>query len=213
MSSEVPVAHEQVGGLDVAVREPGVPELADEREALVDDLVVDLGVADLLRVVEELGDEQVLARRRELDDAVRLRGRDAGVAHDAQRVVLVLDQARDRLEGRFVLEPSVEDRATELVPAVGAHVAHRVELPEEVGVGIAGDADAQRRRAARAGESERLDLDHGQAELVLDRVTDRLAPTPADVEVRGLALAVGDREHLVRGEEPERVDEEGDGRS
>ena len=30
-----------------------------------------------------------------------------------------------------------------------------------------------------------------------DRVTDRLAPTPADVEVRGLALAVGDGEHLV----------------
>ena len=31
-----------------------------------------------VRTVEELGDEQVLARGRELDDAVRLRGRDAG---------------------------------------------------------------------------------------------------------------------------------------
>ena len=34
---QVAVADEQVGGLDVAVREPGVPELADQRQALVDD--------------------------------------------------------------------------------------------------------------------------------------------------------------------------------
>ena len=71
------VAHEQVGRLDVAVREPGVPELADQHEPFVDDVVVDLGVADLLRAVEELGDEQVLAGRRHLDDAVGRRGRDA----------------------------------------------------------------------------------------------------------------------------------------
>ena len=33
--------------------------------------------------VEELGDEQVLALGRQLDDAERRGGRDAGVAHDA----------------------------------------------------------------------------------------------------------------------------------
>ena len=68
--------HHQVGRLDVAVGEAGVPEPADEREALVDDLVVDLGVADLDGAVEELGDEQVLALGRQLDDAERRRGRD-----------------------------------------------------------------------------------------------------------------------------------------
>ena len=40
---------------------------------------------------------------------------------------------------------------------------------------------------------------------------DRLAPPAADVEVRGLAPPVGDREHLVRGEEAEGVDRDGDG--
>ena len=128
-----------------------------------------------------------------------------GVAHEAQRVVLVLDEPLHRLERRLVLEPPVEERATELVPAVGPHVVHRVELPEQVGVGVALDAEAQRRRTARAGEADRLDVEDRQAELVLDRLADRLAPPPTDVEVRGLALPVGDGEDLVRGEEAERV--------
>ena len=69
------VPDEEVRGLDVAVRKPGVPEGAYQGEPVVDDLVVDLElrVADLLRPVEELSDEQVLALRRELDDAVRAR--------------------------------------------------------------------------------------------------------------------------------------------
>ena len=77
--------------------------------------------------------------------------------------------------------------------------------------GSPGHADAQRRRAARPGQPDRLDVDHGDAELVLDRAADRLAPPPADVEVRGLAPAVRDREHLVRREEAERVERDGDG--
>ena len=89
---EVAVLDQQVGRLDVAVGEPGVPQPAHEREALVDDLVVDLGVADLDGAVEELGDEQVLALGRQLDDAERGGRRDAGVAHHPQRVVLVLDE-------------------------------------------------------------------------------------------------------------------------
>ena len=140
ISEHLAVADQQVGGLDVAVGEPGVPELADQQQALVDDVVVDVGVADLLRAVEELGDEQVLALGRHLDDAVRRRGRDARVAQEAQRVVLVLDEPPHRLERRLVLEPPVEDRAAELVPAVGPDVVHRVELPEQVGVGVARDA-------------------------------------------------------------------------
>ena len=183
MTHEVAVVDEQVGRLDVAVGEPGVPEPADERQALVDDLVVDLGVADLDGAVEELGDEQVLALGRQLDDAERRRGRDAGVAHHAQRVVLVLDEPAHRLERRLVLEPAVEDRAAELVPAVGPHVVHRVELPEQVRVGVAGDAQPQRRRAAGAGEADRLDVDDGEAELVLDGPPD--APRRAGRRRRG----------------------------
>ena len=68
---DVAVLHHQVRGLDVAVGQARVPELADQRQALVDDVVVDRGVTDLLRAVEELGDEQVLALGRELDDARR----------------------------------------------------------------------------------------------------------------------------------------------
>ena len=110
------------------------------------------------------------------------------VAHQTQRVVLVLDQPAHRLERRLVLEASVEDGPAELVPAVGAHVVHRVELPEQVRVGVARDVEAQRRRTARAGEPDRLHVEHGDAELVLDAFTDRVTPPAAHVEVRGLAL-------------------------
>ena len=136
----LPSCTSRFAGLMSRCASPAVPQLADQQQPFVDDVVVDVGVADLLRAVEELGDEQVLACRRQLDDAVRRRGGDAGVAHEAQRVVLVLDEPPHRLERRLVLESAVEERATELVPAVGPHVVHRVELPEQVGVGVALDA-------------------------------------------------------------------------
>ena len=66
---QVPALDEQVGGLDVAVGDADVPELSDQLQALVDDRVVDLGIAEVLGVLEELGDEHVLAVGRELDDA------------------------------------------------------------------------------------------------------------------------------------------------
>jgi hypothetical protein len=56
---------------DVAVGESGIPQDADQPEALVDDRLVDVGLPELDGVVEELGDEQVLALGRELDEAVR----------------------------------------------------------------------------------------------------------------------------------------------
>ena len=109
---DVAVLDQQVGRLDVAVSQPAVPEPADHGQALVDHAVVDLGVADLLGAVEELGDEQVLALGRELHDARRRGRRDAGVAHQPQRVVLVLHQPPDALERRLVLEAAVEDGAS-----------------------------------------------------------------------------------------------------
>ena len=54
------VADQQVARLDVAVRQPGVPQLADDLQAVVDDTVADFGVAELYRAGEELGDQQVL---------------------------------------------------------------------------------------------------------------------------------------------------------
>ena len=105
--------------------------LADQREPLVDDRVVDLGLADLDRVLEELHRDQVLALGRDLDDAQRLGRGEPVVAEQAQRVVLVLDEAADGRERRLVLEAAVEHRAAELVPAVGAHVVLRVELREQ----------------------------------------------------------------------------------
>src|SRR3954451_11865878 len=102
--------------------EPRVPELADQLQALVDQLLVDLGVTDLLRAVEELRDEEVLALRRELDDAERRRGGNAGVVEDPGGVVLVLHEASHRLERRLVLESPIEDRSAELVPPIGTNV-------------------------------------------------------------------------------------------
>ena len=69
-----------------------------------------------------------------------VRGRDADVTEQASGVVLVLDEAPHRLERRLVLEPAVQDRPSELVPPVGPDVVHRVELPEQVRVGVAFDA-------------------------------------------------------------------------
>ena len=111
------------------------------------------------------------------------------------------------MERRLVLEPSVEHRAAELVPAVRAHVALRVELREDrplVSV-LVRHGELQRGRAAGALEPDRLDVVHREPELVLQRDPDRLAATSGDVEVRRLAVrAVADREQVVGGEGAER---------
>ena len=69
---ELAVADQQVGRLDVAVGEVGVPQLADDGEALVDDGVVDLGLTDLLGALDERKHDQVLPLGGELGDTVRL---------------------------------------------------------------------------------------------------------------------------------------------
>ena len=137
----VTIPDQQVRGFDVSVCEPGIPQFADQVQPIVDDTVVHDRVVDLLRAFEELGDEKVFAFGCELNDAVRVRGRDPGIAHEAECVVLVLDEPAYRLKRRFVFQSSIADRAPELVPAVRAHVVHRVELSEQVDVGFAPGAN------------------------------------------------------------------------
>ena len=195
------VAHHEVGRLDVAMGEAGVPQDPDEMERLVDERLVDLCVAELDRALEELGHQHVLPLGRELDEAVRLGAGRARFADDAQRVVLLLDQPTHGVERLLVLQPPVQQLPTELVPAVRAQVGARVELAEQVRRRRAFHPEAQRRRAGRLAQPHGLDLGHGQAELVLDRLADGLTALAADVEVRGPPPAVRHGEDLARREE------------
>ena len=60
---QVPVDDEEVGRLDVPVRETGVPHLAHQLKPVVDDLVGYLGMSERLGPLEERGRQQVLLMR------------------------------------------------------------------------------------------------------------------------------------------------------
>ena len=208
------VADQQVGRLDVAVGQAGVPQLADDAQAVVDHALVDLGLAELGGAVEELGDQQVLAVGGELDEAVGSRARQAGQVELVQGVVLLLDQPPDGVERLLVLQAAVEQLAAELVPPVRAQVAAGVQLAEQDRRRVAADLDPQRGGAGRPGQAERLHLLDLQAELVGEGAPDGLAPGPADVQVGAAAPPVADREDVVGGEpaEGEQRDGHPDGR-
>jgi hypothetical protein len=103
---DMTVLHEEVGRLDVAVGQPGLPEAPDDRQPLVDDGVVDRDLADLPGAVEEFGDEQILPFRAELDAAERLGHRHPGVAEQPQRIILLGHQPPDTVERLLVLQPA-----------------------------------------------------------------------------------------------------------
>ena len=87
-------------------------------------------------------------------------------------------------------------------------MAARVELAEHI-PGVTGsvlDLDPQRGRPGRARQPERLDLDHGQPELVGQRIADRLATAPAHIQVSAAATPVNDREDLAGHKQPVRSD-------
>ena len=172
--------------------------------------VVDVGLADLDGAVEELGDQQVLPLRGDLHDPERVRHGQPGVGEHAQDVVLVLHQPAHAVVGLLVLQPAVEQRPAELVPAVGAHVRGRVELAEHVRVRVALDGDPQRRRASRPGQPERLDLAADQPELVLQRPDDGVATGARHVQVRRPSAAVAHGVDVVGGEQPEGRQRDGD---
>ena len=83
-------------------------------------------------------------------------------------------------------------------------MVHRIELPEQVRVGITGDLQPQRCGAAGTGQPDGLAVDDSEPELVLHGLADRRPAGPCHVEVGRLAATVGDGEELVRREEAER---------
>ena len=169
-------------------------------------VVVDVGLADFDGAGMEFGDQHVLALGGDLHDAVRPGRADPDVLQQAQGVVLVRDQAPHRLERRLVLQGAVQDGPPQLVPAVGADVALGVQLGEQELIRAALDPQPQRRGAGGRLQADRLDLGHREPELVAHGLADRLPPPAGHVHVRGPAAPVGDGEHLVRGEVPERGD-------
>ena len=136
------------------------------------------------------------------------------VAQEPQGVVLVLHQPADRLERRLVLEPAVEDGAARSCTS-GPPGRGSWRRASRTG-SVSGSPATRSRSGVEPPEPARptgFMSTTVTPELVLHGAPDGLASTPADVEVRGLALPVGDREDLVRGEEPEGVDGERHGES
>ena len=210
ISSSWPSRTSRLAGLMSRWASPASHSLRMIRQAVVDHLVGDLGLAELDRAGEELGDQQVLPFGGELDHAVGSGAGQAGVAAQPQGVVLLLDQPADGVERLLVLQPPVEQLPAELVPAVGAQVAAGVQLAEQLSGRVALDGDAQWGGAGRAGQAEGRDLGDGQAELVLQPVADGGSPPAGDVQVGGPAAAVADREDLVGGEQAEQGERDGD---
>ena len=99
------VADQQVGRLDVAASL--VPQLADDPQAVVDHLGVDLGLAELGGAGEELGDQQVLPLGSELDEP---EGRRVGLRPDPSATARSppADEAADGVEWLLVLQAAVQ---------------------------------------------------------------------------------------------------------
>ena len=172
----------------------------------------DLGLAQLDRALEELGDQHVLALGRELDEPEGVAaGYARRVPHDAEGVVLLLHELAHGVERLLVLEAAVEELTAELVPTVRPQVRPRIELAEQVVGGRLLDPQTQRRRTRGAAQPHGPDLRDPEPELPFERIADGLAPGSADVQVRRASPPVGDREVLVRHEDPEGDDWERDG--
>src|SRR4029077_8846703 len=152
------------------------------------------GVTQFHRTGEELGEQQVLPVRREFHEAVRLRARQPGGLAQAQRIVLLLDQAADASERLLILEPAIQQLPAELVPAVRAHVRTRIELAEQVSARLAGPPQPHRAGPAGTGQPERLDAGDLDVHLVFQRASDRLTTGAAEVKLRTVRAAVDHRE-------------------
>ena len=200
---QVAVADQQVGRFDVTVGQPRVPHPADDQQPVVNDRIAGVGVTQLHRTGEELGEQQVLPVRREFHKAVRLRARQPGGPAQAQRIVLLLDQPPDALERLLILEPAIQQLPAGLVPAVRAHVRTRIQLAEQVSARRPGPPQPHRAGPAGTGQPERLDAGHLDAHLVFQRASDRLTAGAAEVKMRTMRTAVNHRERLPRGEQPQ----------
>ena len=82
-----------------------------------------------------------------------------------------------------------------------------VELGEQISVGIALHLESKGRGARGSLLAERLHVEDGQTELVVDCPADRLTPRTRDVQVRHVPPSpVGDREDFIGREEAKERD-------
>ena len=196
------VTDQQVGRLDVAVGQSSVPHLANDQQPVVDDLLVDRGVAQLRRPGEELGDQQVLPVRGELDEAVRRRARQPGVTAEPQCVILLLDEAADAFERRSSSSRPYRSCRPSLYQRSERTCERAYSLPNRYPPGSPARRSRIGLRPAGAGQPERLDAGHLDAHLLIQRAPDRLAARAAEVKMRTVRAAVDHRERLLRGEQP-----------
>jgi hypothetical protein len=100
----------------------GVPERADRSQRIIDDDVIHFSVEQFVSAVNELGNQQVLAFRRDLCESIRGRCIEPRLAHHVKHAILVLHEAPDRRKRCLVFQSAVEEGATELVPATATPI-------------------------------------------------------------------------------------------
>ena len=108
----------------------GVLRAVENINGPIAEAIEGLDARDQLGVDQAIGHQQVLPVGGDLDDADRLRRPDSDPRHQVEHVVLVLHEPPDRVEVLLVLESAVEQRAPQLVRAIGPEMAARVQLAE-----------------------------------------------------------------------------------
>ena len=174
--------------------EPGIPQAADGEERIIDDLVGHVDIAHFLRVLQELGDDEVFALRRQLDEPIGLGRRQPCILELEQDVILVFDESPHRSEANLVLERAVEHGASHLVPAIRPQVGLGVQLAEDVGGRVSFALDTDRCRASRARQAEWLYRHHLDAKLILQGMANRLAAPSGHIQMCAPAPPVGNGE-------------------
>ncbi len=125
---QLTVTQEEIRRLDISMGKPEVPQTTNQSQGLVDDDVIHFGMVDLLRTIDEVRHKHVFPLGRDLDDPSGCSRGDPSFGEQPKGVVLGLDETAHGEEARFVLEASIEDLSSELVPPIRSDVVHRIQL-------------------------------------------------------------------------------------